>query len=811
MDGARRILTWLLAGSMLLPSGCFWQSKNSFQSCAPAGAYEQVASEIEYPTESACTAMNADESLSSPHPWTIDTQGTPEYWDISIEEAIQLALANSKVMRDLGGAVVRAPATQRTTLDPAIAETDPRFGIEAALSEFDAQWLTSTFWERNDRAVNNVFFGGGTRELQQDVGVFQTAITKRAVTGSRFTIRHNVDYDANNAPGNRFFSAWNANVEAEIRHPFLQGSGVQFNRVAGLDSTPGVYDGVLIARLNADVALTDFEIAVRDLVSNVENAYWDLYFGYRVLDAKVKARDAALDTWRATHARYESGQVGGEAHNEAQAREQFFRFQQDTQNALSGEPYESTRNWNGQPSGSFRPTGGVLMAERRLRLLMGLPPSDVSASGACKLLRPTDEPLLAKINFDWCQVTEEASTRRAELRRQKWQIRRRELELMASKNYLLPRLDGVGRYRWRGFGDDLFPIGAVPKSPDEQFDGAYSNLTGGEFQEWQLGFELTVPIGFRQAHVAARNAELLLARERALLQDQQREVIHEAADAIAEMDRAYTVMQTSYNRLDATKDQLASVKAKYEEGKGDVPLDLYLESQRRVVEAETEFYLNRARYVLAAKNVHFVKGTLLDYDGIFLAEGPWPGEAYHDAAKREASRSQPRPLNYASSKAPVVSKGAFDQNLSDGEPMEAMEATATDPFKDDELPLNSPMDGSPMHGPTLDLNEEPLPAPAAEATDLPMSAAPGKGIPVRAVPNRGMHLSAASEIMQPQSVDPWAGVPVKSVDVVVADEDHAAGGVAPAIYQGPKPTPVEAPKTQSVPPTTRRLPPSISR
>ena len=41
---------------------------------------------------------------------------------------------------------------------------------------------------------------------------------------------------------------------------------------------------MLVARLNSDVALTDFEIAVRDLVSNVENAYWDLYYGYRVLD-----------------------------------------------------------------------------------------------------------------------------------------------------------------------------------------------------------------------------------------------------------------------------------------------------------------------------------------------------------------------------------------------------------------------------------------------------------------------------------------------------------------------------------------------
>lgn len=710
MHLAKRTLIWLLAVAMLLPSGCFWRTKSKFEACVPPDAFHEVASKIEYPAESECTLMNADASIDSPHPWTIDTKGTPEYWDLTIEEAIQTALANSKVMRDLGGAVVRSPATTRTTLDPAIAETDPRFGIEAALSDFDAQWLTSTFWERNDRAINNEFFGGGTRLLQQDVGVFQTAITKQAVTGSRFTIRHNVDYDANNAPGNLFYSAWNTNVEAEIRHPFLQGSGTQFNRIAGLNNTPGIYDGVLIARLNADVALTDFEIAVRDLVSNVENAYWDLYFGYRVLDARVKARDSALETWRATRARFEAGRVGGEAYNEAQAREQFFRFQQDAQNALSGEPYESTRNWNGLPSGAFRPTGGVLMAERRLRLLMGLPSSD------CKLIRPIDEPPLAKVVFDWCQVTGEAVTRRAELRRQKWQVRRRELELLASKNYLLPRLDGVGRYRWRGFGEDLLPVGAPLPPPYEDFDSAYGNLTSGEFQEWQLGFELSVPIGFRQAHVAAKNAELLLARERAILKDQQREIVHEAADAIAEMDRAYTVMQTSYNRLVATRDQNGSVKATYEEGKGEVPLDLYLESQRRLVDGETEYYLNRARYILATKNVHFVKGTLLDYDGIFLAEGPWPGEAYHDAAKRESQRGRPLPLNYASSRAPVVSRGTFDQHPAGG--TEAVSGTMA-PFTDSPANAAPPAEAPPVETPKFQPPEEALPPP--ENSPIPVS------------------------------------------------------------------------------------------
>lgn len=646
----RNILNLLVASTMVLPSGCFLPDRKSFKANIPEGTYAKVASEIEYPTESACTESTADESLASPQPWTIKTEGTPDYWDMSLEECIQLTLQNSRVLRDLGGAVVRAPSSTRTALDPAAAETDPRTGIEAALSAFDAQFLTSVFWEKNDRALNNEFFGGGTRLLFQDAGVFQAAITKRAVTGDTFTIRHNVDYDANNAPGNLFYSAWNTNVEAEIRHPFLQGAGLEYNRIAGPLATPGVYNGVLIARINTDVALTDFEIAVRDLVSNVENAYWDLYYGYRVLDARVKARDAALDTWRKIYALYEVNRRGGEAEKEAQARSQYFAFQQDVQNALSGEPYEESRNWNGLPSGAFRSTGGVLLSERRLRLLMGLPPSDN------KLLRPTDEPIAAKVDFDWPQVTAEASTRRAELRRQKFQIRRRELELIASKNNLLPRLDGVGRYRWRGFGDTLFPD---KDPPLPRFDNAYEDLTSGDFQEWQLGFELNVPIGFRQAHVATRNAELLLARERAILRDQQREIIHESADAISEMDRAYAVLQTSYNRLAANRDQLGAVGAAYDNDK--VTLDLFLDAQRRVADSETDYHLNRTRYALATKNVHFVKGTLLDYDGVCLAEGAWPGKAYEDAAERERLSMRPRPLNYASSRAPIVAVGPFDQ------------------------------------------------------------------------------------------------------------------------------------------------------
>ena len=54
---------------------------------------------------------------------------------------------------------------------------------------------------------------------------------------------------------------------------------------------PGVNQGVVLARLNTDIALADFEASVRNLVSDVEVAYWELYFAYRNLDAALAGRD----------------------------------------------------------------------------------------------------------------------------------------------------------------------------------------------------------------------------------------------------------------------------------------------------------------------------------------------------------------------------------------------------------------------------------------------------------------------------------------------------------------------------------------
>ena len=66
-------------------------------------------------------------------------------------------------------------------------------------------------------------------------------------------------------------------------------------------------------------------------------------------------------------------------------------------------------------------------------------------------------------------------------------------------------------------------------------------------------------------------------------------------------------------------------------------------------------------YTLAVKNVMFESNTLLENNGINLAEGPWPGKAYRDAAKRDSLRSRPLSLSYILSQGPLVSTGIYPQ------------------------------------------------------------------------------------------------------------------------------------------------------
>ena len=671
----------LLAVLLVLATGCRPQQPFYFFEDGDLSHYIGVATEIDYPD---VETASLDEVNGTLPPLTLENSEPKEIWDLSLEEAMHITLRNSKVIRNLGGvafgatgaqgvpeALTSQPTTTPTVYGPAQQESNPSVGggVEQALSAFDAQLSASAFWEKNDRRVNSFRFAGlesiFPSAFREDIGNFTAEISKTAATGTKWSIRHNVLYSNQKDVSRIFLSDWTTNVEAEFRHPLLQGSGVQFNRIAGPGGFPGFNNGVVIARLRTDQSLADFEAAVRDLVLDVERAYWELYYAYRALDAAVAGRDAVLQLWRERKAEEDVGK-GGRS-EEAQARQQYFLFRAAVERALSS----------------------LYATENHLRWIMGLSPTDG------RLIRPADEPTTANVKFDWYESHAEALARSVELRKQKWVVKQRELELISSKNYLLPRLDAVGRYRWMGLGDRLI-------DSDNSVDNAYGIMTGGDFQEWQLGLQLNMPIGFRKELAGIRYAQLNLARERAVLQEQELELSHQLGQAFRTADENQVISRTNFNRRVAAEDELETVRSKYEYGQRDVTFAQVLDAQRRLAEAEIDYYRALVDYNLAIAGIHLRKGSLLEYNGVRLAEGPWPGKAYFDAHRRARARDASWFLNYGFTRPNVSSRGQYDQNAGGmtGPMFDVMPGPATD-APAEVIPTPDPLPRGKTSGPVL--------------------------------------------------------------------------------------------------------------
>ena len=67
-------------------------------------------------------------------------------------------------------------------------------------------------------------------------------------------------------------------------------------------------------------------------------------------------------------------------------------------------------------------------------------------------------------------------------------------------------------------------------------------------------------------------------------------------------------------------------------------------------------------YNVAILQVHFRKNSLLEYNGVYLAEGPWPAKAYFDARKRARERDAALFINYGFTQPKVFSRGAMPQH-----------------------------------------------------------------------------------------------------------------------------------------------------
>lgn len=598
--------------------------------------YKQQATEIDYPQASDPPSSTAWDTKAPHRLRNIDRD---DIWDLTLEDALHIALTNSKIIKTRGQFLQSGAsllAGNATVYDNAIQETGSLLGsrgVEAALADFDAQFTTTATWGSNEQVQNNLFQSGGLaagRTLSQETALVNATLQKQFAFGGNVALSHEWNYSLNNAPARLFGSTYTGSLRADYRQPLWAGAGTEFTRIAGpigqsVQGVSGVSQGVLIARINSDMSIAEFEANVRNMLKDVEDIYWDLNLAYHAWDREVVARNNALFLWK----RIKNG-PDPTAVDEAQALENYHDRRARAEIALAD----------------------LFELESQLRRLLSLPVNDG------RIIRPFDEPLAAEYIPDWHSALAESLTRRVELRRQEWEIKSLALQLKAAKKLTRPRFDFVSGYQVNGFGDQLLGQNDNDGATSQGLNSAYETLTQGDQTGWDLGFEFSVPVGLRAARGQQANYEHRLSRAKALLASQELEVSHELANAFQTLDRWYLQSKAQFQRRQAAQRRVDAYQALFDAGldrgsgqnRSQNILDLFIRSQESLAEADIAFHRSLTEYNKAISNLHFRKGTLLEHNGVHLAEGNWKPGAYKDALRRAWARSFAFDANYLKTK-----------------------------------------------------------------------------------------------------------------------------------------------------------------
>ena len=614
---SRALRSWTASGCIAstLIAGCAPVDRfRAWRDSADTSYYQSFVTQIEFPD---ATSEPSQEAIQAIDPLTLQNPSELPSFDLSLQDAVRLALESSDVLRNLGGSVVPAPQGSGTEYDPALVELNPLGGTQAALAAYDATVSSQLFWQKTDPPA---LAGGGIQNLfilgfGQTQGVYQNQIQKRTASGASYALRSNVGYNRFDQGGSFFAGS----LEAEWRQPMMQGSGTTFNLIAGPNAPVGSYGGVFIARINTDISLADFEAGVINLVNDVETAYWELYFAYRNLDALISGRESALRAWQQASERLKIGLDARDS--EAQARAFYYQFSAQVNDALSGRT-------------------GLYASEQNLRYMVGFTATDG------RLIRPSTDPLQAMVMFDWQTSLNDAINNRVEIRRQQWTIKRRELELIAARLNRRARLDALSQYRIRGVGDHL--------TGSSEFFDSFGSL---DFQEWRSGLEWSFPVGLRQASTAFRAAQLGLARDVALLEEQQLRISHDLSTAARQIARSYEQLQINYNRVEADKAQVEVLEARFKSGRDNIRF--LLQAQQQLAQSTSALFRALVDYNLAVRDFHQEKGSLLTYNQISLTEDAINGSMLSGAYQRGRFLTPRGNPERVQAQAPV-SRGGFD-------------------------------------------------------------------------------------------------------------------------------------------------------
>ena len=179
----------------------------------------------------------------------------------------------------------------------------------------------------------------------------------------------------------------------------------------------------------------------------------------------------------------------------------------------------------------------VLQREAALRNMIGLPPEDGER------IVPSTPPTRDQIQFRWEEINDTAQSRRPDLVELNLILMADQKRLVQSRNLAQPQLDAVALQQWNGLSGRVL-------SGNQLSSGL------GDHNNWTMGISFSVPLSLRTSRAQVRNQELLIAKDRANIQQNLHQIEHLLATSLRTIDQNFLQYEAFRDARQAAKENL---------------------------------------------------------------------------------------------------------------------------------------------------------------------------------------------------------------------------------------------------------------
>jgi len=414
----------------------------------------------------------------------------------------------------------------------------------------------------------------GAKPIQQTSLSITPALTKQFSTGGgQYQFFFNSQRDTANFSFTQLSPFYATSLGAGFTQPLLRNRSIdQFRH------------DIRVQRKRLSQSDADFRLQVIAVISQVQQAYWELVFARRNEQNQLSNVNLAREQLRMIE---EQVRVGMSATlDRAQALTQIASAETALLSAVQS----------------------VTTAENVLKQLI-LP--NKSASEWSNRLKPTDEPSLAATPIDLKDALAEAFANRPELNVLRLQQDINKIDTKFFKNQTLPRVDLQATVFTYGLAGSLVPT--ATGTPSAYLIGGYGqairNLGSVNTGTISVGAAIQIPLHNRTAKANLANSRIQGEQLVATIQSQEQAVEVEVRNAVQAVDTAQRQVSTARAATKSAEIQLAGEMKRYQAGMSTTFIIFQFEDQ--LVTARTAELRAEANYSQALANLQRATSTTL--------------------------------------------------------------------------------------------------------------------------------------------------------------------------------------------------------